>query len=476
MGFRITTNMQMRTYRYNLMNSTNYVDDSRNKVLTQRNFNSFAEAPAEAIKAWRMRRSLYQNADYSQNNSNVYKRFQSGWTAMGAAVGDLQDKTSRYSYLVAKNDPEGDARYTLGQVMDTTCESVIQTLNGAKYGDQFVFSGLDGIHAPFSWSDDMSTLYYRGIDVNSGGMTSPAENAPTWLEDAAEKAVEDGTMSQTEADEWKAYFESGSDAAKLPAGKTAADAPADWFPPKDEITSDLDKAYYAFYTGASKEDPSKVPAGFPALDKDGKVPADLTEPVQVADTASDVEKAWAAYYNDQINYNKLVKMSKEELNIDLGMGLEEESRGNIINGDAFNAALPGINMLGFGVDEDGDPLNIIMLTKKAAEIMKRCDPESGEYASKEDEEASNRLLDKLKAAQEEMTAQYVELDAKSKFLQTNQKRLDAQGLDIQEQILDVEQIDLADAISQFSWDMYCYNAALKVGNQLLGQTLIDYMN
>ena len=75
-----------------------------------------------------------------------------------------------------------------------------------------------------------------------------------------------------------------------------------------------------------------------------------------------------------------------------------------------------------------------------------------------------------------MTAQYVELDAKSKFLQTNQKRLDAQGLDIQEQILDVEQIDLADAISQFSWDMYCYNAALKVGNQLLGQTLIDYMN
>ena len=88
MGFRITTNMQMRTYRYNLMNSTNYVDDSLNKVLTQRNFNSFAEAPAEAIKAWRMRRSLYQNADYSQNNSDVYKRFQSGWTAMGAAVAE----------------------------------------------------------------------------------------------------------------------------------------------------------------------------------------------------------------------------------------------------------------------------------------------------------------------------------------------------------------------------------------------------
>ena len=44
------------------------------------------------------------------------------------------------------------------------------------------------------------------------------------------------------------------------------------------------------------------------------------------------------------------------------------------------------------------------------------------------------------------------------------------------QILSVEQIDMADAITEFSWQQYCYNAALKVGNQLLGQTLIDYMN
>ena len=44
-----------------------------------------------------------------------------------------------------------------------------------------------------------------------------------------------------------------------------------------------------------------------------------------------------------------------------------------------------------------------------------------------------------------------------------------------EQILDVEQIDLADAITAFSWDQFCYNSALKVGNQLLSQSLLDYM-
>lgn len=56
MGFRITTNMMMSTYRYNLMNNTNRVSDSRDKVLTQRNFNSYAEDPAAATQAFRLRR------------------------------------------------------------------------------------------------------------------------------------------------------------------------------------------------------------------------------------------------------------------------------------------------------------------------------------------------------------------------------------------------------------------------------------
>ena len=52
MGFRITTNMMMNTYRYNLMNSTQKRADSSDKVLTQRNFNSYAEDPAAAAQAY----------------------------------------------------------------------------------------------------------------------------------------------------------------------------------------------------------------------------------------------------------------------------------------------------------------------------------------------------------------------------------------------------------------------------------------
>ena len=54
----------------------------------------------------------------------------------------------------------------------------------------------------------------------------------------------------------------------------------------------------------------------------------------------------------------LKKMSEEEAPIDLGMGLLRDDDGNLIQGTYYSRALPGINMLGFGIDDDGDPKNV----------------------------------------------------------------------------------------------------------------------
>ena len=40
---------------------------------------------------------------------------------------------------------------------------------------------------------------------------------------------------------------------------------------------------------------------------------------------------------------------------------------------------------------------------------------------------------------------------------------------------ELEDVDLALALQNFSWSYYCYSSALKVGTQLLSQSLIDYM-
>ena len=187
-----------------------------------------------------------------------------------------------------------------------------------------------------------------------------------------------------------------------------------------------------------------------------------------------MEAQWIAYYKDRNDLTKLNMMANEEVNLDLGMGMQEID-GKIVNGSVFNTALPGIKMLGYGLDEDGDPKNIVVLQQRLGEIFKKCG-EDGSFHPPEDEAVSLRLMDKLKAAQAETTSQYVELDTKAKYLQTNSERLSEQKNTLNEQVLDIEQVDLADAISTFSWDLYCYNAALKIGNQLLSQSLIDYMN
>ena len=63
MGFRITTNMMMNTYRYNLQNNTSKLSDAIEKVQTKRNFNSYAEDPAAATQAFRLRRDYYQTTN-----------------------------------------------------------------------------------------------------------------------------------------------------------------------------------------------------------------------------------------------------------------------------------------------------------------------------------------------------------------------------------------------------------------------------
>ena len=204
---------------------------------------------------------------------------------------------------------------------------------------------------------------------------------------------------------------------------------------------------------------------------------------------TDGEKAWLSYYKDKDDYMKLKEMSGEELYIDLGMGVAEKSPNNPVNGSYFNGALCGIDFIDFGVDEDGDPKNLALLMREFADIFQAWDenmdpqgynpdlagPSAQGLTKEELEEKAWRLLDKFKDSREHCVEKWDELDAQAVFLVTNQERLETLLTDTNTQILDVSQVDLADAITSFSWQQYCYNAALKIGNQLLSQSLIDYM-
>lgn len=411
MGMRVTTGMAMNLYRYNLQNSTSRLSSSANTIQTQRKFDSFAEDPSSAIQAWRIRRSMTDNANYQKANASTYSRFSIAWSTMAEVNEDLLRTDGEFSTIRGISGTAGAGRQPLGQVLDKSAETIINNMNSAKYSDHFVFAGDDEMNAPFSWSEDMKTLYYRGVNVNAGGVEKPAGADPYTL--------------------------------------------ADW----------------------GEKDQFGVPANAKEI-MDGTIKnADGTER-----PSTEEEKAWAAYYMDQGDVKKLDLMAAEEENVDLGMGLLEDENGNLINGTAFNRSLPGINMLGgYGLDEDGDPRNVVMIMKRLGEMLSSADPTSGAWdpdpeKAGELQQEAERLLTKLTNGMHRVTEAFTEVETKAHYLQNNQANLKLQGNYLNEERANLEDVDLADAITAFSWDYYCYSAALKVGTQLLTQSLIDYMN
>ena len=398
MGFRITTNMVMNTYRYNLQNSTKRLSDAREMVMTQRKFSSYGEDPAAATLSFRLRRDYLKTTSYLANTKDVYSKFNTAWHNLNGVVNDLCENAKQAS-IRGVTGTAGESRQALAVDLRGIAESVVQAMN-QKLGDHFIFGGNDALNPPFSWSED-GKLLYRGVNVNAGEVERPEGEAPDWL-----------------------------------------------------------------------------------IEDNGKIDFEASTP------PADADSDWLAYYNDQADLDKLQKMSGEEMYVDLGMGAAETAPNSPIKGTYFNSALCGVDFLGFGIDEDGDPKNLALIMRELADVFDLWDEDAQGYNPTLAEEGSvnerltpeklaekaTRLMDKLKAAQEHITERWVDLDASSTYLQSNQGLLETQQTDLNIQILDVEQVDMAEAITVFTWEYTCYNAALKIGSQLVSQSLIDYMS
>lgn len=177
--------------------------------------------------------------------------------------------------------------------------------------------------------------------------------------------------------------------------------------------------------------------------------------------------------SDPANQAALEKLQQEHLYLDVGLGLQEVN-GVLVESTAFDSSIPGIDVLGFGRDADGDPKNMVAILSRLGEIFSGAGQADGALSESDLEEA-NRLQLKLTKAQDNFTTQTTKYDSKSKFLETNLTRLKETRTTLNEQIMGAEQVDLADAITTFSWAQYAYNAALKVGNEILSQSFIDFM-
>lgn len=345
---RITTSSVLKSYRLNLNKSYSNLLSSQNTVLTQRNFNSYAEDPATASECFTLRRSYLRTSSQESISQAVISQYEVAWSTLDSVISSVsgEQATSAYATVMeGLNSPTGTGRKALGNNLLELAKSLTQAMN-VKYGDSYVFSGSDGQKVPFSWDGD--TLCYQGVPV-----------------DAAQGST---------------------DAAAL-------------------------------------------------------------------DTLANATRY-----------------------VDIGLGMQEdENTGELVTASAFNCAMSGIEYLGYGVDDAGLPNNVISAIYRMGTILSRCQ-EDGSWASEADGEEISKLFEKFEDISNYLSDKHVEMDTQATFLKNNHKQLENAAYTLNEQIVDLEQVDLADAITSFSWAQYCYNAALKVGNSVLSETLMDFMS
>ena len=168
----------------------------------------------------------------------------------------------------------------------------------------------------------------------------------------------------------------------------------------------------------------------------------------------------------------LEQLSKDSHFIDLGFGLEvndgtpPDEQYNIDPATAFN---PGINLVGYGKDADGDSKNMVVLAGQIAEELAK---PAGDF----DYERYRTLLNKFEDGRNDLLSEVTILGTQTEFLTTTKERLENNKIQIAEDYDNVVNVDMAEAIMDFSWAQYVYNASLKVGNNILTPSFIDFMN
>ncbi|MBM6975754.1 hypothetical protein [Intestinimonas butyriciproducens] len=366
---RVTTNGSLFNYRYNLSKVTNNLNNSMMKVMTGREFNSYAADPAAATRAFKVHSSLNAiNAQYS-NNRTVLSKFESAWSNIKGMLDDLSNELGEVPALEGLNATNLSTLDSQAQVLRSGAEAIIQSMN-ARYDEDFIFAGSDNQEAPFAIDAD-GFITYRGVQIDN-----PVTLGSNYLTD-----------------------------------------------PNDPTST--------------------------VINPDTKQPY----------TNNEMLKKWA---------------EDDHLYVDIGLGFELDGNGEVIPSTAFDSAISGIDIMGYGVDGDGDPKNMASLMLRLADVFEGYDLESNTWNNGSYEDA-NRLVGKFLDSKSAMIDKHAELDAEAKFLNTNSTQLESNFDALNVELEDIERVDQVDAITELVWAQTCYSAALQVGVNVIPQSLIDYM-
>lgn len=212
----------------------------------------------------------------------------------------------------------------------------------------------------------------------------------------------------------------------------------------------------------------------------------------------DLDGGKLTYQGKDVNDAEAMKKLTEQTQyVDIGFGMTfypdgHPNAGEIVPSSAFDMAFPGILAVGYGTsnvqvysspvkDVDGNGVvdendsaskymtlsnNIIVLAGQMADAIEK---------EPLDRELCEAMWNQFKSGREELQNQFARVGTKAQLLENTAARLDQEAQNIKEQYQDAIGIEPALAITNESYAKYSYDAALKIGMSLLGNSLLDFM-
>ena len=199
-----------------------------------------------------------------------------------------------------------------------------------------------------------------------------------------------------------------------------------------------------------------------------EIGAGVTVGMDAGDTISVSGSAVSAAATDVVDLDAL---AHETSYVDIGLGMKTGADGKVVDQSAYNAAMPGISFLGYGMTADTNvPKNVYSLLGDMADILKD-DSLQGEDLM----DAMKPYTDSFSSSRDELSSSLAKIGTNVNFLDSTNDFIDNVSLSLNTKDENVEFVDAADAITNYTMQQFSYTAALQIGTNILQSTLLDFM-
>lgn len=528
---RVTDRISNRTFLNNNRRLRGNLLGSYNRIMSQRRFNRVSEDSVNGAKAMIIRRDLRDLDIYDSNLSAVKQLFTEAESNL-TQIAHTNYIAVKEQLVAATNGTHDDIELnTYATSLDQIANQMVQTLNG-DFSERQIFGGTNNSSPPFEIgryciTDENDTVvyppyyydYYVGADATQK-QVDDANAAIAKLAQYNKDGVEDKNKIELDkevAEMNKVFKKLNLTLTVREDNKYSVTAKADngkgdkidiltYDGDSKEVSCDISGTGDAKTVGVSVDGVEITPKGNPPKENDVKshltlvdvprsityngIPVDFDVMHKMTDANGnkfDIQigsKFNIKKLNDDFTWgdtkeiapdveaavkgrdNSLIFPGSDPIYVDIGIGIkyDKDNDYKVDPQTALDISFNGAAIMGCGIDDDGYSKNLAQLVLDAARALRNGD-----------QDTTNAIIDKASLADDKVLIKIADLGSKQNSITFYEGRNQDSRTNLRERQNIVEGTDMETEISYFASLKAAYEASLKVGTQIIPNSIFNYI-